>query len=88
MSICSKTNFIAAGLYTPKVVVFDPRESNKRIFELNPHTRSIVEMCLVQDNYLISLSEDRTLSIWDLRSCKTVKSMYLAKVNKNRLIPV
>lgn len=77
-------NFIAAGLYTPKIIAFDPRESNKRLFELSPHKRSIIELCLVQDHYLVSLSEDKTLSVWDLRTRSRVKLMYLAKVrNKN-----
>ncbi|XP_050423701.1 F-box/WD repeat-containing protein 9-like [Adelges cooleyi] len=79
LTVTCKENFIAAGLYTPKVVAFDPRDSEKHLFELNPHTRSIIELCLIQDYYLISLSEDRTISLWDLRSQKTVKSMYLAE---------
>ncbi|XP_050534778.1 F-box/WD repeat-containing protein 9-like [Daktulosphaira vitifoliae] len=79
LSVTCKENFVAAGLYTPKVVAFDPRDCEKRLFELNPHTRCIIELCLVQDYYLISLSEDRTMSVWDLRTHKTVKSMYLAK---------
>lgn len=83
LSITCKDNFIAAGLYTPKIIAFDPRESEKRLFELSPHKRSIIELCLVQDYYLISLSEDKTLSVWDLRTQSTVKSMYLAKVKKN-----
>lgn len=80
LSITNKHNFIAAGLYIPKIIAFDPRESDKRLFELRPHKRSIIELCLIQDHYLISLSEDKTLSVWDLRTHSRVKSMYLAKV--------
>lgn len=82
LSITSKENFVAAGLYTPKVIAFDPRACEKRLFELNPHTRSIIDLCLIQDYYLTSLSEDRTMSVWDLRTQSTVKSMYLAKVKE------
>jgi len=83
LSIASKQNFVAAGLYTPKIIAFDPRESGKRLFELNPHKRSIIDLCLVQDYYLVSLSEDKTLSIWDLRTHRTVKSIHLIKVNES-----
>lgn len=79
LSITSKENFVAAGLYSPKVIAFDPRESEKRLFELNNfHTRSIIELCLIEDYYLISLSEDKKVSVWDLRTNNTVKSMYLS----------
>lgn len=82
ISVCSKENFIAAGLYTPQIIAFDPREGDKRLFELRPQSRSIVALCLVQDYYLISLSEDRTLSVWDSRSHETIKKMLLTKVKK------
>lgn len=82
LSITSKENFVAAGLYTPKILAFDPRDCGNRLFELNSHTRSIIELCLIQDNYLISLSEDKSMSVWDLRAHNTVKSMKLTKVNK------
>lgn len=79
LSITSKENFIAAGLYTSKVVAFDPRKSES-IFQLKPHTRSVIDLCLIKDFYLVSLSEDKTLSIWDLRTSQTVKTINLAKV--------
>lgn len=83
LSITSKENFVAAGLYSPKIIAFDPREPEKRLFELlNSHTRSIIDLCLIEDNYLISLSEDKTVSVWDLRTNNTVKSMYLSKVKE------
>lgn len=81
LSITSKNNFIAAGLYIPKVIAFDPREHKKRLFELNSHTRSIIDLCLVEDNYLVSLSEDKTLSVCDLRTHSTLKSLHLTQVN-------
>jgi len=83
LSIASKENFVAAGLFTPKVIAFDPRECDKCLFKLNPHTRSIIELSLIQDYYLVSLSEDKTLSVWDLRTHQTVKSMHLSKVKSN-----
>lgn len=85
LSITSKENFVATGLYCPKIIAFDPREPEKRLFELlNSHTRSIIDLCLIEDYYLISLSEDKTVSVWDLRTNNTVKSMYLSKVKETR----
>lgn len=81
LSITSKNNFVAAGLYTPKVIAFDPRDHEKRLFELISHKRSVIDLCLVEENYLISLSEDKTLSICDLRTRSTLKSLEFAKVN-------
>ncbi|VVC32735.1 WD40-repeat-containing domain,WD40 repeat, conserved site,WD40/YVTN repeat-like-containing domain,G- [Cinara cedri] len=79
LSMTSKENFIAAGLYTRKVIAYDPRECQKRLFELILHSRSIIDLCLIQDYYLVSLSEDKTLAIWDLRTHSTVKSINLVK---------
>ncbi|XP_008187735.1 F-box/WD repeat-containing protein 9 isoform X2 [Acyrthosiphon pisum] len=79
LSITSKENFIAAGLYTPKIIAFDPREPEKRLFELlHSHSRSIIDLCLIEDYYLVSMSEDKTVSIYDLRKNRTVKAMLLS----------
>lgn len=82
LSITSKQNFVAAGLYTSRIIAFDPRECGKRLFELNPHRRSIINLCLVQDYYLVSLSEDKTISVWDLRTHQSLKSLFISKVRK------
>ncbi|KAL5243580.1 hypothetical protein ACI65C_010990 [Semiaphis heraclei] len=80
LSITSKENFIAAGLFCPKIIAFDPREPEKRLFELlHSHTRSIIDLCLIEDHYLISLSEDKTVSVCDLRTNNTVQSVCLSK---------
>jgi WD40 repeat protein len=87
LSITSKENFVAAGLYSPKIVAFDPREPKKRLLELlYSHTRSIIDLCLIENYYLISLSEDKTVSVWDLRKNNTVKSMCLSKVKETHII--
>lgn len=82
LSITSKQNFVAAGLYTPKIIVHDPRVYGRVIFDLNSHSRSIIDLCLVEDNFLVSLSEDKTLSICDLRTQETVKTINLTEVKK------
>lgn len=83
LSITSKHNFIAAGLYTAKITASDPRIFNHNLFELHCHTRSVIDLCLVQDNFLVSLSEDKTLSICDLRTQKTLKTIRLTEVRKH-----
>lgn len=85
MSIASKENFVAAGVYTRKILAYDPRESGKRLFEIIPHTRSIIELCLIKDYYLVSLSEDKTLAVWDLRTQSPVTSINLAEVKETSL---
>lgn len=87
LSITSKQNFVAAGLYTPRIIAFDPREDCRILFDLNRHRCSIMDLCLVQDNYLVSLSEDKTLSVWDLRKNQTIKTIILAKVHKYKFLP-
>jgi len=82
LSITSKPNFIAAGLYMPRIIAFDPREDGRSLFEVNRHRLSIIDLCLIQDNYLVSLSEDKTLSVWDLRKNKTIKTIILEKVHR------
>lgn len=78
LTVACKQNFIAAGLYSPKIVAFDPRNSEKRLFELASHRRSILKLCLIDDNYLVSMSEDKTCCVWDLRVQKCVKTMMLS----------
>ncbi|CAI6348790.1 unnamed protein product [Macrosiphum euphorbiae] len=87
MSITSKENFIAAGLCCPKIIAFDPREPEKRLFELlRSHSLSIIDLCLIEDYYLISLSADKTVSVYDLRKNKQVKSMLLS--NEMNMLPM
>lgn len=80
LSITSKQNFLAAGLYTPKIIAHDPRVYGRILFELTAHSRSIIDLCLVQDNFLVSLSEDRTLSVCDLRTQETIITINLTEV--------
>lgn len=81
LAVTSKINFVAVGLFSRKVIGFDPRAHGRPLFELLPHSMSVIDMCMVEDNYLVSLSEDDTVSICDLRTRSTLKSLNLAQVN-------
>ncbi|XP_046752012.1 F-box/WD repeat-containing protein 9-like [Diprion similis] len=69
----------ACGSYCKTVLVFDPR-SRSQVATYQPHQRAIVRLTM-NSNYILTASEDKTLSIWDHRSRKTVKTIKISNEN-------
>jgi len=75
----SKENFIAAGLSQPRITMWDPR-TNIHVMEIITKKPGILNMCLIEDNYLVSLCEFDALSVWDLRTLQNIKNLFNQEV--------
>ena len=66
-------NVIACGTYDKKVLLFDPRDSNyKAITDYKVHKKCVLALGM-DDNRIISCSEDGRTILYDLRARKIVK---------------
>ncbi|KAL7294687.1 hypothetical protein TKK_0011989 [Trichogramma kaykai] len=75
---CSDLRYFATGSFCQKVFVYDPRNGDEPIFKYKPHKRSVIRVSM-NLNYIISASEDRTVSIWDQRAGKTLQNNEVSK---------
>ncbi|XP_034942477.1 F-box/WD repeat-containing protein 9-like [Chelonus insularis] len=69
-----QTNLIATGSYCKTISVLDPRLSDPLVARYQPHQRAVLKITM-NSQYIISGSEDRTVSIWDQRSQRTLESI-------------
>jgi len=54
LSMTSKENFVATGHCQPRITIFDPR-TDAYVMEIQTNQYVIFDMCLVEDNYLVSI---------------------------------
>lgn len=86
LSVISDENMVMAGLYSPKVLIFDPRVGPTSVKEYIAH-RGPVLVLESHDNFVVSASEDRTLAVWDKRmGCLTQRDIRLP--NRYHAYPV
>lgn len=71
---CQNLGLIAAGSFCKTVLLFDPRSDSSLIEKFQPHQRAVVRITMNGD-YILSASEDKTVSIWDQRTRKTLKTV-------------
>lgn len=55
------------------MLVFDPRSGHNPIIKYQPHHRAVMSVKM-NTEYIISASEDKTVSVWDQRAGRTIKS--------------
>lgn len=62
-----------AGLFSPRVQIFDARQGSVSIATYSPHKQAVmaVELC---GDYIVTASEDRTIAAIDLRAGSIYKT--------------
>ncbi|XP_046661910.1 F-box/WD repeat-containing protein 9-like [Homalodisca vitripennis] len=73
LSLACREGLVAAGQFTSNVAVFDPHCGGMPVMEYTCHNRSIMDICIIRD-FIVAVSEDRTLSVWDITAGKIFKS--------------
>lgn len=68
---CAK-NLVVSGVYTRKVLMFDPRASANPVHSYTAHRQAVLSVALC-DSLIFSASEDQTLAIWDQRAGRVLK---------------
>lgn len=54
--------------------MFDPRLNYNPIVKYQPHKRAVIKVAM-SSHFILSASEDRTVSIWDQRAGRTMKNI-------------
>ncbi|XP_071582307.1 F-box/WD repeat-containing protein 9-like isoform X3 [Temnothorax nylanderi] len=65
---------IIGGAFSGTIYVFDSRSSNNPISQYRPHTKRVTKLA-INTEYILSASLDKTVSVWDQRAGRTMKSI-------------
>lgn len=70
-------NLVALGSFDKQVILWDPRSGSTPILSYSPHRRAVLKLCLLEESgttdTVVSISEDQTLAVWDVRAGKLLK---------------
>ncbi|XP_015118770.1 F-box/WD repeat-containing protein 9 isoform X2 [Diachasma alloeum] len=77
MNSCSELHLLATGSFCKTVSIFDPR-SEDSVARYQPHQRAVIQICM-NSRYVVSASEDKTVSVWDVRAGYTMKTFQISK---------
>ncbi|XP_024937719.1 F-box/WD repeat-containing protein 9 isoform X2 [Cephus cinctus] len=75
---CSDLPIFATGSFSKTVLVFDPRKGYSPIARYQPHNRAVIRLSMNSD-YILSASEDKSVSIWDQRAGRIMKTVMISK---------
>lgn len=64
LSVATTDNIVMAGLYSKKVISFDKRAGSDPVSFYEPHRGPVLSLNIF-NNMVASISEDKTLAIWD-----------------------
>ncbi|XP_071574645.1 F-box/WD repeat-containing protein 9-like isoform X2 [Temnothorax nylanderi] len=65
---------IIGGAFSGTIYVFDSRSSNNPISQYRPHIKRVTKLAM-NTEYILSASLDKTVSVWDQRAGRTMKSI-------------
>lgn len=85
LSVVTADNLVMAGLYSKKILSFDLRSGSNPINSYKPHRGPVLTLSSYK-NMIASVSEDRTLAIWDRVAGKLLKNDI--KIPAHRAYPV
>ncbi|TGZ53106.1 hypothetical protein DBV15_05442 [Temnothorax longispinosus] len=75
VSSCPEQALFATGSFDGTIYVFDSRSSsNKPYRQYRPHTTDVTKL-VMNTEYILSASKDKTVSVWDQRAGRTMKSI-------------
>ncbi|XP_071565475.1 F-box/WD repeat-containing protein 9-like [Temnothorax nylanderi] len=74
ISSCPESNLFATGSSCGTVYVFDSRSRNNPIKHYRPYPRDVISLAMNAE-YILSANEDKTVSVWDQRAGRVMKSI-------------
>ncbi|XP_024875317.1 uncharacterized protein LOC112456793 [Temnothorax curvispinosus] len=74
VSSCPEQALFATGSFRGTIYVFDSRSSNKPIYQYRPHSKYVTKLAM-NTEYILSASLDETVSVWDQRAGRIMKSI-------------
>lgn len=85
LSVAAHNNLIYVGLFSKKILIFDDRVGPKKINSYKCHNGPVLALEIYNDK-VASISEDKTLAIWDAIAGKEITSN--VKMPNDRGYPV
>ncbi|XP_050486863.1 F-box/WD repeat-containing protein 9-like [Bombus huntii] len=74
---CPELSLFATGSFCKTILVFDSRLC-KPIISYQPHKRAVIKLAM-SSHFILSASEDRTVSIWDQRAGRIMKNVTISQ---------
>ncbi|XP_003707325.1 F-box/WD repeat-containing protein 9 [Megachile rotundata] len=75
---CPEIALFATGSFCRTVLVFDSRLGYKPIVKYRPHKRAVIRLAMNSD-FILSASEDGTVSVWDQRAGRIMKHVTISQ---------
>ena len=72
LCVACAPNLVAVGSFDKKVLLWDPRCGAKPVQTYSPHRCAVLKLSLLEDT-VVSISEDQTFAVWDIRASKRFK---------------
>lgn len=85
LSVVTIENEILAGLYSKKILSFDPRAGSDHTYSYKAHRGPVLALQTF-NNFVASISEDKTLAVWDRTAGKLL--MNDIKIPTEKAYPV
>ncbi|XP_014356534.2 F-box/WD repeat-containing protein 9 [Papilio machaon] len=85
LSVVTADNIVMVGLYSKKILTFDIRSGSNPINAYKPHKGPVLALSSYK-NMIASVSEDKTLAVWDRVAGKLIKNDI--KIPADRAYPV
>lgn len=87
LSLVGNGKEVMAGLYAKKVLIFDQRSGTNAIQTYKAHNGAVLDICK-SDNLIASISDDKTMTIFDRAAGKILKSDIKVTSHDSKAYPV
>lgn len=84
LCLCSVDNLLVAGFQTGEISLLDPRSSDAEIHTEKVQGSAVMGVDVIAD-LIVSISEDKTLSVFDIKNKHQIKK---SRISSSRAIPV
>ncbi|XP_026674387.1 F-box/WD repeat-containing protein 9-like isoform X2 [Ceratina calcarata] len=75
---CPELALFATGSFCRTIFVFDQRVNYKPVIHYRPHRRAVIRL-VMNSHFILSGSEDRTVSVWDQRAGKIMENVTISQ---------
>lgn len=75
---CPDLGLFSTGSFCKTVLVFDPRSGDRPIAKYQPHQKAVLGLTM-SSRFILSASEDKTLSIFDQQAGKIMRNVEISK---------
>ncbi|XP_076657532.1 F-box/WD repeat-containing protein 9 isoform X2 [Halictus rubicundus] len=78
LAMCPELSLLAAGSFFKTVLIYDTKSGSTPIVTYEPHRGAVVKV-VMNSEFIVSTSEDKTVSVWDLRTRKVINNFTITE---------